>query len=162
MEFGGRYLIAAPRQAVWSALNDTAVLRATIPGCERIEWTGETTLALDIKVNLGLVKPVFSGDLTLSDVAPAEHYRLSGKGRGGLLGLAEGNAEIRLSDADVGTLLAFTATGGASGQVMKLGRAVIGNSAQKVIDGFFARFAAAMGATITALGPESDQGPASA
>ena len=29
---------------------------------------------------------------------------------------------------------------------MKLGKALIGNSAQKVIDGFFVRFGAAMGA----------------
>jgi carbon monoxide dehydrogenase subunit G len=153
MEFGGRYAIAAPRLAVWSALNDTGVLAAAIPGCDRIGWTSETTLSLDIRVNLGLIKPVFSGDLTLSDIHPAEHYRLSGKGRGGLLGLAEGAADITLSDLPEGTLLSFVASGGASGQIMKLGGAAIGNSAQKVIDGFFARFAKAMGAGITALGP---------
>jgi hypothetical protein len=152
LDFGGRYLLAAPRADVWAALNDTDVLQATIPGCERIAWTGPAGLELAIKVNLGVVKPVFSGDLTLSNIDPARSYTLSGKGRGGLLGLAEGAADITLTDSGPGTELRFVATGGASGQLMRMGKAVIGNSAQKVIDGFFDRFATAMGTTIEALG----------
>lgn len=152
MDFGGRYLIAAPRAAVWSALNDTEVLKAAIPGCHRIAWSGETALDLEIKVNLGVMHPVFKGDLTLSNMVPAEHYTLSGKGKGGLLGLAEGSADITLSDDGDATLLVFGAQGGASGQIMRLGKAIIGNSAQKVIDGFFERFGAAMGAEVTPLG----------
>ena len=158
MKFGGHYLLGAPRAAVWSALNDADVLKRTIPGCKSIVWTGPDTLALDIQVNLGLVKPVFSGDLALSDVHPAGHYRLAGKGRGGLLGLAEGAAEITLSDQDGGTRLDFTASGGASGQIMKLGRSLIGNSAQKVIDGFFQRFAAAMGTSLVVIAPAPSTG----
>ena len=151
MDFGGRYIIAAPRVAVWAALNDTAVLKEAIPGCHSINWSSETTLDLEIKVNLGLMKPVFQGDLSLSGIVPAERYTLSGRGKGGLLGLAEGSAEIVLDDAGDDTLLVFHAVGGASGQIMKLGKAIIGNSAQKVIDGFFERFGKAMGAGVTPL-----------
>jgi carbon monoxide dehydrogenase subunit G len=154
MDFGGRYLIAAPRDAVWAALNDADVLKAAIPGCHKIEWNSQTTLDLEIKVNLGVVHPVFKGDLALSGIVPAERYTLSGKGRGGLLGLAEGSADIILSDAGEETLLVFAAQGGASGQIMKLGKAIIGNSAQKVIDSFFERFGEAMGAGVTPLGVE--------
>ena len=154
MNFGGRYRIAAPRIAVWAALNDVAVLKAAIPGCHRIDWASETALDLEIKVNLGVVHPVFKGDLTLSGIVPAERYTLSGKGKGGLLGLAEGSADIVLSDDGEQTLLVFTAHGGASGQIMRLGKAIIGNSAQKVIDGFFESFGTAMGAGVTPLGAE--------
>lgn len=153
MEFGGRYQVAAPRQQVWAALNDTAVLKAAIPGCHRIEWAGEAALDLEIKVNLGVVHPVFKGGLTLSDIVPAERYRLTGRGKGGLLGLAEGSADIVLRDVGAETELLFTATGGASGQIMRLGKAIIGNSAQRVIDGFFERFGQAMGAVVTPLPP---------
>ena len=153
MDFGGRYLVQAPREHVWAALNDTAVLGAAIPGCQRIVWVGDGALELEIRVNLGLMKPVFAGDLTLSDVVPARRYRLSGRGRGGILGLAEGGADILLSDEGAETLLEFSAQGGASGQIMKLGQALIGNSAQRVIDGFFVRFGNAMGAAVTPLPP---------
>ncbi|MBJ3784629.1 CoxG family protein [Devosia sediminis] len=153
MEFGGRYRIGADRMAVWTALNDPEMLKAAIPGCTHIAWSGENTLDLAITVNLGVMKPVFKGELLLSNVDVAQSYTLSGKGKGGLLGLAEGSADITLADDGEGTLLAFTAKGGASGQIMKLGKALVGNSAQRIIDGFFERFAGAMGVEITPLGP---------
>ena len=154
MDFGGRYVIVAPRVAVWAALNDTEVLKAAIPGCHKIAWSSPSTLDLEIKVNLGVVHPVFKGDLALTGIVPAERYTLTGKGKGGLLGLAEGSADIILADAGEDTLLVFAAQGGASGQIMRLGKAIIGNSAQKVIDGFFERFGEAMGAKVTPLGVE--------
>ena len=154
MDFGGRYVIVAPRVAVWAALNDTEVLKAAIPGCHKIAWSSPSTLDLEIKVNLGVVHPVFKGDLALTGIVPAERYTLTGKGKGGLLGLAEGSADIILADAGEDTLLVFVAQGGASGQIMRLGKAIIGNSAQKVIDGFFERFGEAMGAKVTPLGVE--------
>jgi len=151
MDFGGRYRIGADRNAVWAALNDPDMLKAAIPGCNHIAWSGEGTLDLEIKVNLGIMQPVFKGELALTNVSPAERYTLSGRGKGGLLGLAEGAADVALSDEGVQTILEFTAAAGASGQIMELGKALIGNSAQKVIDGFFERFARAMGAEIEAL-----------
>ena len=153
MEFGGRYLLTARRDDVWAALNDARMLKAAIPGCDDLQWTGPQDLALEIRVNLGVMHPVFKGDLTLSNVVPAQSYTLSGRGRGGLLGLAQGAADIVLEDRPDGTERAFAAQGGASGQLMRLGRGLIGNSAQKVIDGFFERFAAAMGTAITVLEP---------
>ncbi len=154
MEFGGRYRIAASRMAVWAALNDPEMLKATIPGCTLIAWAGPDRLDLEISVNLGVVKPVFKGELALSNVIAAQSYTLSGRGKGGIMGLAEGAADITLDDEGDATILAFTANGGASGQIMKLGKAIIGNSAQKIIDGFFERFAGAMGADIIPLAAE--------
>lgn len=151
MDFGGRYRVAATRDAVWTALNDTEILKACIPGCKRIDWVSESALELEVAVNLGVVHPTFKGDLFLSDIVPAERYRLTGQGRGGLLGKAQAGADISLADLDGDTLLSFAATGGASGQIMKLGKALIGNSAQKIIDGFFERFGDAMGAEVTPL-----------
>lgn len=151
MEFGGNYLFSAPRPAVWAALNDTAMLQAAIPGCRRIDWTGEHQLELELKVSLGVVQPVFTGDLTLSDIVPAERYTLSGRGRGGVLGMAQGAAHISLADATGGTLLHFRALGGADGRIVKLGKALIGSSAQRVIDGFFQRFALAMGVEVVPI-----------
>jgi hypothetical protein len=137
MDFGGRYLFGAKRAEVWAALNDVTVLGAVIPGCETIAWTSPTTLDLRIKVNFGIVHPRFSGGLSLSNVHPAESYTLSGHGKGGLLGLAQGAADIALADATDGTLLSFAAAGRADQGIMRLGRALIGSSAQRIIDGFF-------------------------
>jgi carbon monoxide dehydrogenase subunit G len=153
MDFGGRYLFGANRDTVWAALNDTSVLKAVIPGCQSIGWTGPDTLDLSVRVNLGVMHPVFAGDLVLSDVHPARHYVLSGRGRGGMLGMAQASARIALADAPGGTLLSFAADGSADGGIMRLGRALVGRSAQKLIDGFFESIGREMGAPVTALPP---------
>lgn len=155
MEFGGRYRFAARRDDVWAALNDAAVLKAVIPGCESIHWTGPHSLDLKIKVSLGVVHPVFSGELTLSNVIPARSYTLSGRGKGGILGMAGAAADIHLDDADAATILRFNAAGKADGGIMRLGRALIGQSAQAVIDGFFERIGAQMNVAVVALDPAS-------
>lgn len=155
MEFGGRYRFGANRQAVWLALNDVTILRAVIPGCQEIAWTSPTTLDLKVKVDFGLVHPVFAGELQLADVHPAERYRLAGRGKG-LVGLAHAAADISLADtADSGTLLTFTAAGHADGSIMRLGRALVGNSAQRIIDGFFEAIGRQMGTQVTVLAPQS-------
>ena len=152
MDFGGRYRVEADRDAVWRALNDTEILKACIPGCKRIEWADEDALELEVSVNLGVVQPTFKGELRLSNVLPAQSYTLTGSGKGGLLGKAQASADIVLADLGDGeTLLTFEAAGGASGQVMKLGKAIVGGSAQRIIDGFFVRFGEVMGAKVVPL-----------
>lgn len=153
MEFGGRYHFAAERRAVWAALNDAALLKAIIPGCERIEWSSPTTLELKVRVAFGPVRPAFSGELSLSDIDPAVRYTLSGRGKG-MVGFAQAAADIGLTDAeDGGTVLSFAADGHADGGIMRLGRALVGNSAQQIIDGFFAAIGAQMGTIVIALPP---------
>jgi uncharacterized protein len=154
MEFGGRYLFSAPRTVVWEALNDTEKLKAAIPGCRRLDWTGRETLELELEVRLGLIKPVFTADLKLSGIVPAERYTLSGHGRG-VLGMAEGAAKIVLADAGEETEMTFTAVGGADNALMKLGKALIGKSAQRVIDHFFETFGGTFGAKVTPIAPEA-------
>lgn len=156
MQFSGRYRFAAPRAAVWAALNDAEKLMAAIPGCRRLDWTGPDTLEMELKVSLGVLSPTFTGDLQLRDIVPAERYTLSGRGRGGVLGMAQGAAHIVLADAGGGTALSFTATGGADNAIMKLGKALLGKSAQRVIDHFFERFGETFGAAVTPLQAEEE------
>jgi carbon monoxide dehydrogenase subunit G len=151
VDFGGRYLFSAKRGDVWAALNDTAVLKAAIPGCEHIAWTSPTSLDLAVRVGFGFLHVTFAGELTLSEVSAAERYTLSGRGKGGVLGLARASADITLDDATEGTILTFAAAGEADTGIMRLGRALVGNSAQKIIDGFFTAIGGEMGVTVAPL-----------
>ena len=101
------------------------------------------------------MKPTFAGGLELTNVVPAQSYTLSGQGKGGLLGLAHGAADIELSDDGEACMLAFTANAGASNAIMKLGKALIGGAAQHVIDRFFERFAEAMDTSLEVLPHET-------
>lgn len=154
MNFSGDYLFRADRLKVWQALNDTGVLKSAIPGCDRIEWLGDAQLEIEVKVNLGVTQPTFKGELELLNVEPASRYTLAGRGKGGLLGLAHGEADISLLDRAGGTHLRFDASGGGSGQLMKLGAAVIGGRAQSIIDGFFSRIGEASGIAVSPIDEE--------
>ena len=83
MEMSGETVIRAPRGDVWTALNDPDVLKACIPGCERLEKTSPTDMEADVTQKVGPVKAKFKGAVTLEDIVEGESYRLVGEGKGG-------------------------------------------------------------------------------
>ena len=54
MELSGQQIVAAPRQAVWDALNDPRALYECIPGCEDIEKISgeETRVRVAVKLSV--------------------------------------------------------------------------------------------------------------
>jgi len=52
VELKGQRLLEADRAAAWAALNDTAMLKRCIPGCESIAAAGETWRDTDLAARL--------------------------------------------------------------------------------------------------------------
>jgi carbon monoxide dehydrogenase subunit G len=143
MDMSGEYMIAAPRQKVWEALNDAETLGACIPGCESVEKVGEDAFIGRAVIALGPVKAKFSGKVTLTDLDPPSSYRLVGEGTGGVAGFGKGGAVVTLTDAEGGaTLLHYTAEAQVGGKLAQIGSRLIQSSAKKIADDFFAKFAA--------------------
>src|SRR3954470_18621250 len=107
MDMTGERRIPAPRQIVWDALNDPEVLKASIPGCESLEKLSDTQMKAIASVRLGPISARFNGNVTLSDIAPPDGYRISGDGQGGVAGFAKGGAAVKLADDGEATLLAY-------------------------------------------------------
>ena len=60
MTMNGEVQLAASREAVWDKLNDPAVLKACIPGCEELEKTeGENGFRAVAKMKVGPVSARF-------------------------------------------------------------------------------------------------------
>ena len=53
MEIHEELTIPARREEVYKALNDVAVLKACIPGCEELEWGGENQLLAKVTLKIG-------------------------------------------------------------------------------------------------------------
>ena len=141
MELKGEGLIAAPRTAVWQALNDPDVLRQCIPGCEEIEQVGENQLAAKVVSKVGPIKARFSGKVTLGDLDPPNGYTISGEGNGGAAGMVRGNARVSLSDTDDGgTLLVYDTDAQINGKLAQIGARLIDMFVKKTAAQFFARF----------------------
>ena len=142
MDLTGERIIAAPRQAVWDALNDVDVLRQAIPGCEAIERTSDTELTARVTAKVGPVKAKFAGAVTLSNVDAPNGYTISGEGKGGAAGFAKGSADVRLDDHDDGTRLSYAVKASVGGKLAQVGSRLIDGTARKLSDEFFDAFAA--------------------
>jgi len=144
MEFTGNYIISAPAQRVWDGINDPAILKVCIPGCEQIEKTSPTDFLATAKLKIGPVSATFKGKVTLSDLDPPHRCRLTGEGQGGVAGFAKGGAEVVLTPQGEATLLSYTATASVGGKLAQIGQRLIDGAAKQIADDFFKRFAAAI------------------
>lgn len=163
MDLTGEYRIAAPRDAVWRALNDPDVLRRSIPGCETIEKLSDTEFTAKVAVKIGPVSARFGGKVTLSELDPPNGYRISGEGQGGAAGFAKGGATVKLAPDETGqgTVLSYAVQASVGGKIAQIGSRLIDGTSRKLADEFFGRFAAIVaaeagavpGATATAAPP---------
>ena len=142
MDMTGEYRIAAPRAKVWAALNDAEILRQSIPGCDEIEKTSETSFTAKVTAKVGPVKASFGGKVTLSDMDPPNGYTISGEGSGGVAGFAKGGAKVGLVDDGAGTLLTYSVDAQVGGKLAQIGSRLIDGTARKMAEDFFSRFAA--------------------
>ena len=142
MDMTGERRIPAPRQVVWDALNDTAVLKASIPGCESLEKTGENQMKATAGIKLGPISAKFAGAVTLSDIDAPNSYTISGEGQGGVAGFAKGGAKVFLTDDDGATLLKYEVNAQVGGKLAQLGARLIDATAKQMAEQFFTKFSA--------------------
>ncbi len=145
MEIKGEYKIAAPREKVFAALNDVAILQACIPGCESLEKTSDTEMKAKVRMRIGPVSASFTGKVTLSDLDPPNGYKISGEGQGGAAGFAKGGAVVTLSEDGADTLLNYNVDAQVGGKIAQVGARLIDGTARKLADEFFSKFAAMVG-----------------
>jgi uncharacterized protein len=140
MELTGTRLIAADRATVWAALNDPEILKEAIPGCQEMSGNPEEGFAATVKQKVGPVSATFKGAVQLSNVVVGESYTISGEGKGGAAGFAKGGADVRLEDAEGGTLLTYDVKASVGGKLAQLGSRLIDGFAKKMADQFFEDF----------------------
>ncbi|WP_448585471.1 CoxG family protein [Thermaurantiacus sp.] len=143
MELKGEARIEAPREVVWAALNDPAVLARAIDGVESLEPDGPNRFRGLLDARVGPVRARFSGTVELTEVDPPNRYVLIGEGKGGVAGFARGQAVVVLAEtADGATLLTYTATSTVGGKLAQLGARLVEGAARGYADGFFRNFKA--------------------
>jgi carbon monoxide dehydrogenase subunit G len=149
MDMTGERRIAAPRQVVWEALNDPAVLKASIPGCESLEKLSDTEMKATAAVRIGPIAARFSGAVHLSEIDVPNGYTIGGEGQGGVAGFAKGDARVRLEDIGDGTVLRYEVHAQVGGKIAQLGARLIDATAKQMADSFFDRFSAQVGPEVS-------------
>jgi carbon monoxide dehydrogenase subunit G len=154
MDFTGRYVIDAVPQRVWDGLNDPAILKVCIPGCEQLEKTGPTDFVATARLKIGPLSATFKGKVTLSDLDPPSRCKISGEGQGGVAGFAKGDAEVVLTPQGTETVLTYSAKASVGGKLAQIGQRLIDGAAKQIADDFFKRFATALAVPVLVPDPE--------
>jgi uncharacterized protein len=136
MKIEGSHLLHAPRERVYSCLTDPEVLRRCIPGCERLETTGENSYSATIRTGVGTVKGVFTGSVKLEDMRAPEHYRIVVEGKG-TPGFMKGTGDLDLETQGETTLIKYTGDLQVGGTIASVGQRMIQGTAKMMSSQFF-------------------------
>ena len=132
--------IEAPRERVFSALTDVAILKTSIPGCESLEALDEKKYSAIILSKIGPLKLRFKGQAQLLDIVEPESYTIKGEGSGGPAGRAKVTARVTLQENNNSTTLTYHVNAEIGGKLAQLGGSLISNTAKKLATQFFKNF----------------------
>jgi len=136
MKIEGTHELRANPQRVYETLIDPVVLQRCIPGCERLEKSGENAYSITLKAGVGSIKGVFTGQVRLEDLNPSHHFRMivEGKGQPGFL---KGAGEIDLTEVNGATRISYSADVQVGGTIASVGQRMLQGAAKMMATQFF-------------------------
>ena len=156
MKISGTSTLTADRATVYAALNDPAVLVATIPGCQRLEALGSDAYKMTVAAGVGSIKGVYDGEVHLSDQQEPASFTMKARGAGapGTIG-----AEVMVileEGPGGGTVLSYDADAVVGGMIGGVGQRMLTGVSKRMADEFFRN----VDAVILAGGPAGAAGAA--
>jgi carbon monoxide dehydrogenase subunit G len=154
----GQHRVALPRQRVFEALQDPAILRASTPGLTRLDETAPGHFGATLELKLPAISGRFDGTVDVIERAPPERMRMRLRGKGAP-GFVDGTADLALAEDGGGTLVRYVADATVGGQVARLGQRMISGVAKELAGQFFETFEKAAGAGAAASATPDHAGP---
>jgi carbon monoxide dehydrogenase subunit G len=129
----GTYTIDAPQEQVWAALNDMEVLARIVPGCERLDQTGDNEYEGTVKIGIQSIKGTYSGRIRIDDIQPPHHYKLIASGRSAN-GVVDGAGTVDLAEQDGKTILTYGGDAQIGGMLASVGQRLIEGASKQMIN----------------------------
>ncbi len=136
MKLEGRYTFKASREQVWNAINDPAILKKCLPGCEKLVAKGNDTFDAVLKVGVAAITGSYTGKVKITEKTPPSHYKLLVEGNG-TPGFVRGEGTVDLEEKDGETILSYSGDAQVGGVIAAVGQRMIQSVAQSLADQFF-------------------------
>ena len=136
LDIGGDEIFEIPTEALWSALNDPAVLKKCIPGCKDMIDEGGDRFKLILNLKVASVGGSFEGEISLADKTPPTQCKVAVSGSG-TLGHGSGLATFRLTPQEGGVAMHYGGEGEIGGLVAGVGQRILKGVAKHLIKQFF-------------------------
>ena len=139
------------------------MLVTTIPGCERLETTGENSYGMTVTAGVAAIKGTYDGSCSLSDLRQHESLvmRLQGAGAPGTV---DATVDVRFEDLGAeGTRISYDADAVVGGMVGGVGQRMLASVSKRMAGEFFGNVGASIGspaAVSTSSGPGAPAGEA--
>lgn len=150
MKITGSNVVPYPVEQVWDALLDPRVLVATIPGCERLETTGENAYGMTVTAGVAAIKGTYAGACVLSDLVEHQSLvmRLEGAGAPGTI---DATVNVYFGEAEPGhTKIDYDADAVVGGMVGGVGQRMLTSVSRRMAGEFFTNVGGAIGAPAAA------------
>ena len=139
MKVEGTFTIKADKDRVWALLQDPDVLAVCIPGCEKLEPTGDDTFAATLNVGVAGIKGRYQGTVAVADRDPPHGYRMIVEGSGGP-GFVKGEGTFSLAEKKPGvTTIHVAGDAQAGGTLARVGQRLMLQAAKLLMKQFFTR-----------------------
>jgi len=159
MRITDQHSVPFPVEQVWDALLDPAVLVRSIPGCERLEATGEHSYAMTVSAGVAAIRGTYDGTCVLSDLVPHESLvmRLQGAGAPGTI---DATVHVSFTEAGALTTVAYEADATVGGMVGGVGQRMLASVSKRTAGEFFGNVAEAIGGSAAPSAASSSSAPA--
>jgi len=144
MKISGANVVDQPVDKVWDAILDPRVLVATIPGCERLEETGDHQYAMTVTAGVAAIKGTYNGSCALSDLKERESLVMTLQGAGAP-GTVDATVNVRFSEPSAGqTEISYDADAVVGGMVGGVGQRMLSSVSKRMAGEFFANVGSAI------------------
>ena len=136
MKISGADTLPFPVATVWDALLDPRVLVTTIPGCERLETTGENSYAMTVTAGVAAIKGTYAGSCTLSDLEPHQSLVMKLQGAGAP-GTIDATVDVSFEEVEGATRISYEADAVVGGMVGGVGQRMLTSVSKRMAKEFF-------------------------
>ncbi len=149
MKFTGENVLAAPVEQAWDALLDPAVLVRTIPGCEKLEATGENAYAMTVTAGVASIQGPYAGSCELRDLVEHESLvmKLDGAGSPGTIGAT---VNVRFTPEGSSTRISYDADAVVGGMIGGVGQRMLTSVSRRMAGEFFGNVVGVLAGTAPA------------
>jgi carbon monoxide dehydrogenase subunit G len=164
MEFENTFEVQAPVGEVWDLLMDVERIAPCMPGAQVLEQTGEDAYKVAVKVRLGPMSMLYTGDVEIvsrdEEAHEASMQAKAKESRG--QGTASAQIRMALHEQNGGTAASIVTEMQMSGKAAAMGQGVIKDVAGSLTDTFARNLAAMVSGPAPATEPEPEQPSAGA
>ena len=141
MKIAGNATLPFPPERAYDLMQDPAVLAKAIPGCEKLEKTGDNEYSLKMKMVLASLSGAFDGKVRLTEPDRPNSFRMVVEGSG-KIGFMKGDGLLKLTPNDAGTEVSYEGEAQIGGTMAAVGNRMIDMTARMLIKRFFDKLAA--------------------